>query len=313
MLIPPKYVLTAKISGFLASIESSKDVINAIDIPDEVEINTRRQATLKSSLFSARIEGNSNQEKVEVFNIQKALNYIFSRQSMDLSEDDLLKLHQIVMDGLTEDPGRFRIESIAIFKPIDTAIYLPPTPKNIPPLILKLINFINSSEERFVPIRAILAHFVFEKIHPFLDGNGKVGRVLLQMVLNNGGYGMKGLISIEEYLDNHMAEYYKGLQDPESDATGYVEFMLESIAASALDAKDKVLDKRDLVFSDFLLPRRGEILNIIKDHKILNFDQIRRRFMGVNERTLRYDLKKLQDSGLIRKRGITKGVYYEIS
>lgn len=63
---------------------------------------------------------------------------------------------------------------------------------------------------------------------------------------------------------------------------------------------------------DYLLPRRGEILNIIRDHKILNFDQIRRRFMGVNERTLRYDLKKLQDSGLIRKRGITKGVYYEI-
>lgn len=62
---------------------------------------------------------------------------------------------------------------------------------------------------------------------------------------------------------------------------------------------------------DYLLPRRGEILNIIRDHKILNFDQIRRRFMGVNERTLRYDLKKLQDSGLIRKRGVTNGVFYE--
>lgn len=60
-----------------------------------------------------------------------------------------------------------------------------------------------------------------------------------------------------------------------------------------------------------LLPRRAEILAIIKDHHLLSFDRIRRRFMSVNERTLRYDLKKLKDQGFIRKRGVTKGVYYE--
>lgn len=60
-----------------------------------------------------------------------------------------------------------------------------------------------------------------------------------------------------------------------------------------------------------LLPRRAEILGIIRDHRLINFDQIRRRFMGVNERTLRYDLKKLTEDGFVRKRGITKGVYYE--
>ena len=60
-----------------------------------------------------------------------------------------------------------------------------------------------------------------------------------------------------------------------------------------------------------LLPRRAEILGIIRDHRLVNFDQIRRRFMGVNERTLRYDLKKLADNGFIRKLGNTKGVYYE--
>ena len=62
---------------------------------------------------------------------------------------------------------------------------------------------------------------------------------------------------------------------------------------------------------DFLLPRRLEIFNIIGDHRMVNFDTIRRRFLTVNERTLRYDLKKLADLGLIRKRGVTKGVYYE--
>ena len=63
---------------------------------------------------------------------------------------------------------------------------------------------------------------------------------------------------------------------------------------------------------DTLLPRRLEILNIIKDHKLIQFEAIKRRFWGVNERTLRYDLKKLAEAGLINKRGVTKGVFYEI-
>ncbi len=60
-----------------------------------------------------------------------------------------------------------------------------------------------------------------------------------------------------------------------------------------------------------LLPRRAEIFYLIRDHKLVNFDFIKRRFMRVNERTLRYDLKKLQDTGFIRKRGVTNGVHYE--
>lgn len=60
-----------------------------------------------------------------------------------------------------------------------------------------------------------------------------------------------------------------------------------------------------------LLPRRAEILYIIRDHPLINFDGIQRRFMGTNERTLRYDLKKLQEAGFIRKRGITNGACYE--
>lgn len=62
-----------------------------------------------------------------------------------------------------------------------------------------------------------------------------------------------------------------------------------------------------------LLPRREAIYNIIKDHGMINFDFLHRRFMAVNERTLRYDLKKLQNQGLIRKRGVTNGVFYEVS
>lgn len=326
MLIPPKYILTPKISELLASIESSKEVINAIQIPPEVEMNIRRRSTLKSSLYSARIEGNTltlddvvipssrDQKRQEVFNILKALNLIQQKHAKDLTLKEILQLNQIVMDGLIEkqDLGKFRTDISAIFNSAGIAIYLPPRPALIKSLIEKLLKFMSSNKEPFVPIRACLAHYTFEKIHPFLDGNGRVGRLLIQSVLQKGGYGMKGLLSIEEYLDKERASYYRGFEDTEKDTTDYLEFMLEAIAKAALEVKEQVLEKEKMDASDYLLPRRAEILNIIKDHQMVNFDFLRRRFMAVNERTLRYDLKQLQNQGFIRKRGTTKGVYYEV-
>lgn len=327
MLIPPKYILTPKISQLLQSIEASREVINSINIPPEIELNIRRQSTLKSSLFSARIEGNSatleelpklpskDQRKKEIFNILKALNWIFERNARDISLKDILNLHRMVTEGLLDknDAGRFRAEVSAIFNAAGIAVYFPPRPSQINPLINKLLKFINTPKEQFVPIRACLAHYNFEKIHPFLDGNGRIGRLLLQLVLAKGGYGMKGLLNLEEYLDSHRSDYYQVLNESERDVTDFLEFILEAIATAGESAKKQILEKQKAEVEDYLLPRRAEIFDIIKDHKMVTFDNLRRRFMSINERTLRYDLKKLQDQGLIRKRGATKGVWYELA
>lgn len=323
MLIPPKYFLTPEISQLLSSIEASREVINAVVIPQEIEINIRRQSYLKSSLFSARIEGNTltldelstrtskDQKKVEVFNILKALNLVLQKRGKDIATKDVLEVHSLVMDGLTSELGRFRNEVSAIFNTAGIAIYMPPPPRQVPALVEKLLKFISSQKEPLVPIRACLAHYTFEKIHPFLDGNGRVGRLLLQIVLHKGGYGMKGMLSLEEYLDSHRQTYYRGFENSEKDVTDYLEFMLEAIDQSGEIAKKMVLEKKTAEPKDYLLPRRAEILNIIIDHRLINFDQVRRRFLAVNERTLRYDLKKLADAGLIKKLGTTKGVYYQ--
>ncbi len=325
MLIPPNYTLTPKISQLLQSIAASREVINSITIPPEIEMNIRRSSTLKSSLFSARIEGNDltlndldanpskNQKKVEVYNILKTLNWIQEKKAKDLTVKDLLQMHNLVLNGLIEKSnlGKFRSEVSAIFNSGGIAVYMPPPPRQISPLIEKLLKYTNNTKESFIPIKAVLTHYSFEKIHPFLDGNGRVGRLLLQAVLKKEGYDMKGLLSLEEYLDNHRSAYYSALEDPERDVTGYVEFMLEAIAETALKAKELVLQKEQADVSDYLLPRRSEILNIIKDHDMVSFDMLRRRFIAINERTLRYDLLQLQKAGLIKKRGTTKGVCYE--
>lgn len=327
MFIPPKYILTPKISQLLQSIEGSKQVIDSTNIPPEIEQTIRRQSTLRSSLFSARIEGNTltldelpkrpskDQKKQEVFNILRAINWVYQRSSRDIVIKDILNLHKMIVDGLIEahDLGKFRTEVEAIFNSAGIAIYLPPRPSQILSLTQHLLKFINSSREQFIPIKACLTHYTFEKIHPFLDGNGRVGRLLLQLVLAKDSYGMKGLLPIEEYLDSHRSEYYQVLNEPEKDVTDYLEFMLEAISLTAQEAKKMVLEKKNVEIEDLLLPRRAEILNIIKNHQLVNFETIKRRFLAANERTLRFDLKHLLDRGLIKKRGTTKGVWYEIA
>jgi len=324
MLIPPKYTLTPKISKLLSSIEASRQVIDSINIPIEVETNIRRASTLKSSLFSARIEGNdltldeitttpsANQKRIEVYNVLKAFTFIKQREKKDLSANDILGIHKIVMDKISADAGKFRKEHEAIFNSAHIAIYMPPPPRLILSHIDRLLKYVNHGKESFVPIKACLAHYLFEKIHPFVDANGRVGRLLIQKILMQGGYGMKGLLPIEEYLDTHRNDYYHGLEEPERDVTDYLEFMLEALENVASSTKQLVLQKKKTDFLDYLLPRRAEIYNIIKDHRMVNFDTLRRRFLNINARTLRYDLKQLANAGLIRKRGNTKGVYYEI-
>ncbi len=323
MKIPGKYNLTPKISELLSSIEASKEVVDSVAIPPEVENNIRRQSTLRSSVFSARIEGNEltledlnsgskNQQRVEIQNILKALNSLNKKSKKDLRLEDILELHAIALKDLHEDAGRVRRNMEAIFNSAGIAIYMPPPPRLVESELKKLLKYINSDRERFVVIKAALAHFSFEKIHPFEEGNGRVGRLLLQKILKQGGYEMKGLLSLEEYLDNHRSEYYRALEEPEKDLTDYIIFILTAISETAQSAKEMVMNKQKAELTDYLLPRRAEIYQIIKDQKMVNFDQLRRRFAKVNERTLRYDLKKLQDAGHIRKLGTTKGVYYQV-
>jgi Fic family protein len=323
MLIPPRYTLNSEIVKLLQEIEASKEVVDSISIPPEVENNIRRKSTLRSSLFSARIEGNeltldelmrtpsNNQKKIEINNVLKAKNWLLKRSLRDLKLTDILTLHEIAMKGLNPDAGKFRSHHEAIFNSAGIAVYMPPPPKQMMVYLERMVKYANSDREKIGPIKAVLVHYVFEKIHPFEDGSGRVGRLVMQKALIQAGYGMKGLLAFEEYIDTHRDGYYSALEEPEKEVTDYVIFMLSAIAETAKEAKDLVLNKQELEIEDYLLPRRAEIYKLLKEQVMMNVDQISRRFPKVNPRTLRHDLKRLQDDGLIRKRGATRGVYYE--
>jgi len=115
---------------------------------------------------------------------------------------------------------------------------------------------------------------------------------------------------LEEYLEKNRESYYELLAINKKDITAFVEFFLEAVAEQAEKTITGLKDIDQERVEDSLLPRRREILEIIKDHEIVSFDFIKRRFSKVAQSTLHYDLRKLIQGGFVKKLGSTRGVRY---
>ena len=324
MEIPPKYNLTDDMVSLIAQIEAKKTLIENISVSSNVIITLQRRSLLKSSLYSAKIEGNKLgmsdlgsfkklnvdlKEILEIENILSAFSFLNNIQKSIINIDFVLSLHSRVLKGLSDDLGKMRIEPSAIFNQSGFPVYIPPVPSEINNLLEKLVLYINDKSNENILIKASASHLTFEKIHPFLDGNGRVGRLLFQAIIAKGGYGFNKLLSIEELLNERKEEYYAYLD--KNDATSFIEFMLEIINDQAQKILDELGNKKS-TSDDLLLPRRKEILDVIRDHKIMSLDSIRRRFLLVTPRMIRYDLKKLEEQGFIIKLGTTRGALYKI-
>src|SRR4030042_4160587 len=325
MKIPPPYTVTAEMVDFIAKIESERIHIASLNLPRPRKEKIQRVSLLKSSLFSARIEGNpleltdvetgytKSQKKLEVFNIIEAIRFIDRHVTRgDIKRDLLLQLHALSLKNINPDAGYFRREVSAIFNQAGVAVYMPPPPSVISKLLDNLLLFVNSDREKFPIIAAFVAHLVFEKIHQFLDGNGRVGRLLIGAVLKARGWNFTFTVPFEEYLDNHKDDYYFYLDTGLENTNDYLLFMLEAFWQQTQTIKVQIEEELAKDQKVFLPPRQEEIYNIIRDHSVVSFDTIRRRFKSVPERTLRWDLKKLLDRQLIEKSGETRGRYYRI-
>src|SRR3989344_3600617 len=324
MKIPPTYQIVPEILELIVKIDSYRLFFRDKKISEEIKNNIQRISLLKSSVFSARIEGNpltledlettkEKQKKIEIYNILDAASFLERnvKPSQKLDIKFIKDIHTWVMKNLTPDKGKFRKEMSAIFNQAGIAIYTTPPPEKIITLLTQLLQYVNSNNEKFPLITALLSHLIFEKIHPFIDGNGRVGRLLIFAVLKAKNYDFGWFVPFEEYLDNHKSDYYYYLDTGLQNTNGYLIFMLNSFLSQVEELKKRVEDEEKK--KTILSPRLEEIYNIIKDHKVVSFDFIKRRFTKVPNRTLRYDLKKLADKNLIIKIGKTKGAFYKIT
>lgn len=326
MKIPPDYKITSEILDLISKIEANRIYFSSINIPILVKEKIQRASILKSSLFSARIEGNpltieklqdkesDEVKRIEVFNILKAAKFIDKdfKEGVKVTKKIILILHSIIMNSLSFDAGRFRTEASAIFNQSAVAVYVAPPPDSVPVLIDKLLKYTNSGFEKFPIINAFITHLIFEKIHPFIDGNGRVGRLLIFSTLKSHDRAFPIAVPFEEYLDANRDDYYYFLGAGVKKPNDYLLFMLNAFYSQTEKVKKEIeaeLEKKETLL---LPPRQEEIFNIIKDHPYTSFDVIRRRFLQIPERTLRFDIKRLLDMKLIIRIGKTRGSYYKI-
>lgn len=293
-----------KYNDQIIQIEALKLYFEKLDIKPEVQKNILRNSLLKSARFSSKIEGANT--KLEINNLYKAYSFIASKKSPKKISLNLIKqLHAIIMNKITRDSGNFRTEPCAIYNTAGVAIYLAPPAFKIHKLLENLVKEINTSKEHPL-IKAAIFQFKFEKIHPFLDGNGRIGRLISYLILYKNNFSFNGYLSPEEYINNFKEIYYDCF-DSNNNYHPFVKYFLDSIENQIKTVFDNFKNPNNL---DTMLPRRKEIYEIIKDHPNCSFDFISRRFISVNPKTLHYDLSKLQKDNLIKKIGVSRGVTY---
>ncbi len=324
MKFPPHIRQTDVIKDLVYEIDLLRTAYELHPVSDERARHIQRVTLLKSSLFSARIEGNplelheisrdmdgNSAHTREVSNLVRAYEHIPDLVTHDVTIELLTDFHNLVMSDLAWDAGTLRTEESAIFTMAGIAVYLSPAPSRVRPLLTELCAYANGREHSPL-IVAALVHVWFEKIHPFVDGNGRVGRLLSALLLTKHAYGFSGLVPIEEYLDTHRDMYYGALQKDTQDVTKFVEFFLTALYEQAKISLAEANKPATLDPYERLLPRRAEIVRIIADHMLVSFDMLARRFPTVPSRTLHYDISQLIKDGYVLKKGSTRGVVYGV-
>ena len=196
-----------------------------------IEHNSLSLEQVTAILDGKRVLGNPNEIK-EVQNAYEAYKLMLGLNP--LSVDDLLKAHKLMMNGLVLENGRFRSGGVGVFEG-EALIHMALPAQFVPEHIQNLLIWYEQSELHPL-IKSAVFHYEFEFIHPFVDGNGRLGRMWHSLLLGK----WKELffwLPMEELIQSRQKEYYEalGTADMQADSAGFVELMLEIIRDSLLE------------------------------------------------------------------------------
>ncbi len=169
----------------------------------------------------------------------------------------LCEAHRALLDGVRgagKQPGELRRSQnwIGGTRP-GNAAFVPPPAERVAELLGDLERFVHAPASTLPPlIRIALVHAQFETIHPFLDGNGRIGRLLIGALLEHWGVLPEPLMYLSGYLKQHQAEYYRRLSSirVEGDWEGWIAFFLEGVATAAHQAERSIIAIASLIAAD---------------------------------------------------------------
>ena len=178
-------------------------------------------------------------------------------QGLPISVRLLCEAHRRLLDGARgagKQPGELRRSQnwIGGTRP-GNAVFVPPPPEHVPTLLADMERFIHDTATALPPmVKVALIHAQFETIHPFLDGNGRIGRLLIAALFEHWGLLSEPLMYLSGYLKQHQAEYYRRLSAIRTDGDweSWVRFFLEGVAIAAGDAEKNIIEVASLVATD---------------------------------------------------------------
>jgi Fic family protein len=282
----PPYDITPKILKLISSISEKIGEVNANYLSKQSP-QLRKQNRIKTIHSSLKIEGNTLTEeqitalienkritgpKKDVLEVLNAIKVYEKLNSYKFSSDkSFLKAHLLLMNGLIEEAGEYRKQGVGIVKGTIVEHIAPPF-ENVPYLMKDLFEYLKNSDELTL-IKSCVFHYEMEFIHPFLDGNGRMGRLWQTLILMTE-YSVFEFLSFETLIAKTQDEYYKSLalSDKSGKSTIFIEYMLDVIEKSLenlLNYNNRILKDTDrleyflsLGIKEF---NRKEYMNIFKD------------------------------------------------
>jgi Fic family protein len=276
------------------------------------EISLRKSNQIKTIQASLAIEGNTLSidqvtdlmdgvpvvgPKQDVIEVKNAIElYSCFEDFKYTSISDFKKAHKILMKDLKSDAGSFRAKNVGIFAGSKVA-HIAPQPKMVPKLMEDLFKFLKNKDDISLLIKSCVFHYELEFIHPFTDGNGRMGRLWQHLILSNM-HDIFKYISIESLIKQRQKNYYETLAkcDNKGESTYFIEFCLE-LVKEALSSYAKNIKYHPKTSSD-RLDFAKEKLTVKFSRK--NYCEL---FKNISTATASRDLKLGVDQGLLIKTG----------
>lgn len=253
-----------------------------------------------------RVLGAPN-EIQEVKNAIQAYDLLLSLDST--KEKDLLRAHALMMKDLVRNNGRYRSGGVGIFNG-QNVVHVAPPASSVPALMKDLFRWVKRADVHPL-VKSCVFHYEFEFIHPFQDGNGRLGRLWQSAILKDWKK-VFAWIPVESLIKKNQAKYYRVLRacDATADSTAFAEFLLLLI----LKAAEEIVKNEKKVTVKVTIKvtvNQKKILEAVKKNPHVTLDELSKK-IGISRKSIAANVKKLQEAGMLKRNGADKNGYWEI-
>ena len=319
MSYEPPFKITSKAVNLISQISADMERFK-IRLEQEDGVRLRKINRMKTIQGSLAIEGNTlTEEQVtaliegkhviapmrEVQEVKNAIKVYEKCMSFNpYKEKDLLKAHEILTMGLLDNPGHFRKGGVCIAGKNGISHIAPPADR-VPFLMNDLFDWLKSTDVHPL-IKSCVFHYEFEFIHPFEDGNGRMGRLWHSRILADWNPIFIHL-PIENMILKNQAAYYKALEQStdENDSGIFIDFMLEIIVKTMKNSRKKS------TVNETVNETVNPIIKYLKENPEISYGQLAEK-MGKSRATISRKISELKKAGIIKRIGADKNGYWQI-